>query len=285
MNTSATPLVVADGLHRAFHVARGADPVVAVDDVSFTIEAGEALGLVGESGSGKSTIARILAGLERADSGSLRVAGIDRRTVGHGAAARLARARQVQMVFQDPYGSLDRRLTVEQTLTHAMRLHGLAGGRDAKGGAAELLERVRLSATQARLKPYQLSGGQRQRVAIARALAVEPAVLVLDEAVSALDVSVQAQILELLDEIRRESRISLLFVSHDLAVVDEVTDRVLVLFGGAVVEEGRTQDVLRKPAHPYTRLLIASVPGPGWDPHDVIARRAAFELSRSDAST
>lgn len=283
MSTASTPLVVADSLRRTFQPARGAEPVVAVDDVSFTIAAGESLGLVGESGSGKSTIARILAGLERADAGSLTVDGRDRLARARGRSARLDRARQVQMVFQDPYGSLDRRLTVEQTLAHAMRLHGLSARTEVRSRVAELLDRVRLASAQGALKPHQLSGGQRQRVAIARAIAVSPSVLVLDEAVSALDVSVQAQILELLGEIRRDSGIALLFVSHDLAVVDEVTDRTLVLFHGRVAEHGATHDVLRAPRHAYTQLLVSSVAGPGWDPHEVIERRAAFER-QADAS-
>ncbi|MEF3405401.1 ABC transporter ATP-binding protein [Agromyces sp. CCNWLW203] len=280
MSDVRSPLVVAHGLRRTFQPGGRRDPVVAVDDVSFEIEAGGSLGLVGESGSGKSTIARILAGLERADAGSLTLGGADRLVRSRGRQARLERARQVQMVFQDPYGSLDRRLTVEQTLMHAMRLHGMATRAEAPARVAELLDRVRLAAKHGTLKPHQLSGGQRQRVAIARAIAVAPSVLVLDEAVSALDVSVQAQILELLGEIRRDSGIALLFVSHDLAVVDEVTDRTLVLFHGGVVEEGTTHDVLRAPQHAYTRLLVSSVAGPGWDPHEVIGRRSAFERSR-----
>ncbi|GLU88857.1 ABC transporter ATP-binding protein [Agromyces sp. NBRC 114283] len=273
-------LVEAAGLRRAFRMPKGQEPVVAANDVSFRIAAGEVLGLVGESGSGKSTIARMLVGLERADAGSLRIAGADRFAPARGRAARLARARQAQMVFQDPYGSLDRRLSVQQALVAAMRLHGLADRAGARRRAGELLDRVRLTAEQGGLRPHQLSGGQRQRVAIARALAVSPTLLVLDEAVSALDVSVQAQILELVDEIRRDEGIAVLFVSHDLAVVDEIADRVLVLYRGDVVEEGAASAVFRAPEHPYTRLLVSSVPGPGWDPHEVIARRREFDAAR-----
>lgn len=278
MTTPVSPLIEVAGLRRSFRMQRGADPVIAVDDVSFTIAAGESLGLVGESGSGKSTIARIVVGLERADAGTLTIAGIDRLTARRGRRARLARARQAQMVFQDPYGSLDRRLTVEKSLAQAIRLHeGARSSRSAvEARVATLLDQMRLSGAQGRLKPHQLSGGQRQRVAIARALAVSPSLLVLDEAVSALDVSVQAQVLEILREIKKESGIALLFVSHDLAVVDEITDRVLVLFGGKVVESGSTNAVLRAPEHAYTQLLVSSVPGPGWDPDEVIRRRAAF---------
>jgi len=275
-------VVVADRLTRAFDLGRGTPPVVAANGVSFRIPRGGALGLVGESGSGKSTIARIVVGLERADSGALTIDGVDRFAPVRGPAARRARARQAQMVFQDPYGSLDRRLTVEQALVAAVRLHGGVARGDARSRAAELLDRVRLGSAHAASKPHQLSGGQRQRVAIARALAMSPSLLVLDEAVSALDVSVQAQILELVGEVRRDAGIAVLFVSHDLAVVDEVTDHVLVLFRGDVVEAGETRAMLRSPEHPYTQLLMSSVPGPGWDPHEVVKRRRAFDLAAAE---
>lgn len=252
--------------------------VKALNGVSFEVQAGRSLGIVGESGSGKSTIARLVMALDKPTSGRIELLGRDLNQL---SAAELRTARRdFQMVFQDPYGSLDRRLSVQQALVAAMRLHGLADREGARRRAGELLDRVRLTEEQGALRPHQLSGGQRQRVAIARALAVSPTLLVLDEAVSALDVSVQAQILELVDEIRREAGIAVLFVSHDLAVVDEIADRVLVLYRGDVVEEGPASAVFRAPEHAYTRLLVSSVPGPGWDPHEVIARRREFDAAR-----
>lgn len=269
-------LVEVSELYRAFRMGPGTERVVAVNNVSFAIESGEALGLVGESGSGKSTIARILVGLERADAGSAVIDGIDRLSRPRGRAERLARARAVQMVFQDPNGSLDRRLTVREALRRTLRLREQGTGSHPDRTICELLDRVRLTGRHADAKPHELSGGQRQRVAIARALAVSPRLVVLDEAVSALDVSVQAQVLELLAEIQRESGVSYLFVSHDLAVIRELCSRVLVLFRGTVVEQGETGHVLRSPQHPYSQLLIASTPGPGWDPERVVRDRMTF---------
>ncbi len=276
-------LVKVQNLQRVFRMGRGAEDVHAVDHVSFGIDAGEALGLVGESGSGKSTIARILVGLERADGGSVMVDGVDRLNRPRGRAERLARARAVQMVFQDPNGSLDRRLTVTEMLRRTLRLREGAGGgkKQQQDEVLQLLDRVRLTARHAAAKPHELSGGQRQRVAIARALAVSPKLVVLDEAVSALDVSVQAQVLELLAEIQRESGVSYLFVSHDLAVISELCTRVLVLFRGAVVESGETKRVLTEPRHAYSQLLIASAPGPGWDPESVVQARLTFTQQMS----
>lgn len=273
---SAAPCLVATKLRRSFELARGAAPIVAVDDVSFTIARGESLGLVGESGSGKSTIARILAGLERADGGQLTVDGEDRLSRRRGGVARLRRAREIQMVFQDPFASLDRRLTAGETLELVLRLHGNGDRLARRSRVEELFDQVGLRQNLADQKPHQLSGGQLQRVAIARALAAEPTILVLDEAVSALDVSVQAQVLRLLDEIRRNTGVGLLFVTHDLAVVSEVSDRLLVLHGGRVVEEGPTGTVLASPQRSYTQMLISSAPGEGWDPEEVIERRRAL---------
>ncbi|PII88199.1 ABC transporter ATP-binding protein [Leucobacter sp. OLJS4] len=270
-------LVEVEGLNRTFRAKRGGTPVVAVDDVGFRIAAGEALGLVGESGSGKSTIARILMGLERADSGRVEIDGVDRLARSRGRTERLARARSVQMVFQDPNGTLDRHLTVGETLRRALVAHRMLPSRSAVSArVGELLDRVRLTERHGRAKPHELSGGQRQRIAIARALALEPRLVVLDEAVSALDVSVQAQVLDLLAEIQRDSGVGYLFVSHDLAVIQQLCQRSLVLFRGRVVEQGETDRVFAAPEHPYTRLLVASTPGPGWDPERVVEARLSF---------
>ncbi|MCG6497986.1 ABC transporter ATP-binding protein [Kitasatospora sp. A2-31] len=261
------PVLEAVGLHRAYGSIR------AVDDVSFSLAEGGSLGVVGESGSGKTTTARIVVGLERADSGRVLVHGRDRTE--HRRADRLARAREVQMVFQDPYQSLDPRTTVGAVLRETLRLH--FPDADHPRRIAELLDQVGLGEREAGALPRQLSGGQRQRVAIARALAVEPAVLVLDEAVAALDVSVQAQILNLLADIREQTGIGYLFITHDLGVVRCVTDDVIVMRHGEVVESGRTSEVLARPRHPYTRLLLDSVPRPGWDPRSIVAARRALE--------
>jgi len=242
----------------------------AVNDVSFTLSAGQSLGIVGESGSGKTTTARIVAGLERPDAGKVLVHG-----VGRDRHRRLARARQIQMVFQDPFLSLDPRLTVAATLKEALRLHFPKA--DHSERVDELLQQVGLGPREAGARPRQLSGGQRQRVAIARALAVEPQVLVLDEAVASLDVSVQAQILNLLADIREATGVAYLFITHDLGVVRCVTDDVLVMRRGRVVERGPTAAVMAAPSHPYTALLLASLPRPGWDPHAIAAQRKSLD--------
>ncbi|MGK4585391.1 ABC transporter ATP-binding protein [Kitasatospora sp. HPMI-4] len=265
--TSGTVLEVT-GLRRTFGAVR------AVDDVSFTLAAGGSLGIVGESGSGKTTTARIIVGLEQADEGQVTVQDRARTGRARGRAERLARAREVQMVFQDPYLSLDPRTSVEAVLRETLRLH--FPGTDHGARIRELLDQVGLGTRAADALPRQLSGGQRQRVAIARALAVEPAVVVLDEAVAALDVSVQAQVLNLLADIREQTGVGYLFITHDLGVVRCVTDDVIVMRHGRIVEAGPTAQVLGSPQHAYTRLLLESVPRPGWDPDRIAAARRAL---------
>jgi len=264
----------ATGLTKSYRTGRGLSPVVVVDDVSFSVPPGGSLGVVGESGSGKSTIARMVVGLLKPDSGEVSVDGRKRPYRERGNAARLRRAKEIQMVFQDPYGSLDRRLSVERALRDV--LSRLRPDADIGREVGDLMDRVGLARQLLPSRPHQLSGGQRQRLAIAKALAVAPSVLVLDEAVSALDVSVQAQILALLNEIRHDLDVGLVFVSHDLAVVGEVSDEVLVMYRGKAVEHRPTADVLRRPEHPYTEMLLSSAPGPGWEPERVAELRAKF---------
>jgi oligopeptide/dipeptide ABC transporter ATP-binding protein len=235
-------------------------PVLAVDAVSFAVARGETLGIVGESGSGKSTTARLLLRLIEPTSGEIRLNGEDLR--GLSADELRRRRRGMQMVFQDPFASLNPRLSVGYQLAEPLRVHGLCGGAEAEARVASLLTRVGLSPSHARSYPHQFSGGQRQRIAIARALAVEPDLIVADEAVSALDVSVRAQILNLLDDIRREAKLSMVFISHDLGVVRHVADRVAVMFLGRIVEIGPVAEVFATPRHPYTRELLEAMPIP-----------------------
>jgi ABC-type glutathione transport system ATPase component len=243
---------------------RGAQGQLVVDDVGFELARGGSLAVVGESGSGKTTIARIVAGLESATSGTIRIDGqpvdVGRR------APRKRAARVVQMVFQDPFASLDPRQQIAAGLRELLIRHFDLDKQQVHDRVRALLDQVGLDERHASKLPRALSGGERQRVAIARALALEPKILILDEAVAALDVSIQAQVLNLLTDIRHSSDVSYLFVSHDLAVVRQVTDTCLVLNRGRVVEQGPTPHVLDNPRDPYTRRLIEAVPRPGWKP-------------------
>jgi oligopeptide transport system ATP-binding protein len=240
--------------------------LVAVGGVSFTVPQARSLAIVGESGSGKTTIARMIVGLERPTAGSIAACGRDRSTPTRSAKERRRRGSEVQIVFQDPYTSLDPRQTAEATIDEVLKLHhGWASPRR-KARIEELTELVGLDQRQARALPRALSGGQRQRVAIARALAAEPRVLILDESVAALDVSIQAQVLNLLADIRDSTGVSYVLISHDLAVVRQLTDDAIVLHRGVVVEQGPTARVLDDPQDDYTKRLRASVPRPGWKP-------------------
>ncbi|CCD85955.1 putative oligopeptide ABC transporter (ATP-binding protein) [Bradyrhizobium sp. ORS 285] len=256
----AQPLLRVDGLTKHFPVRGGLfgarKTVRAVDDVSFNIGKGETVGIVGESGCGKSTTARLLMHLMDRDAGEII---FDGRQVGHEISLRELR-RGMQMVFQDSYASLNPRLTIEESIAFGPKVHGMADGA-ARALARELLGKVGLRPeTFANRYPHEISGGQRQRVNIARALALSPRLVILDEAVSALDKSVEAQVLNLLMDLKREFGLTYLFISHDLNVINYISDRVLVMYLGEVVELGPVEQVWAKPAHPYTRALLAAMP-------------------------
>ncbi|MBM3517876.1 MAG: ATP-binding cassette domain-containing protein [Alphaproteobacteria bacterium] len=234
--------------------------VHAVDDVSFTVGREETFGLVGESGSGKSTIGKLIARLIEPTGGTMLLDGEDWLAL-RGAALRRAR-RNVQMIFQNPYASLDPRWTVESIVAEPLSTHKVVPRGDVHGRVAELLRAVGLEPSHAQRFPHQFSGGQRQRIGLARALALNPRLLIADEPVSALDVSVQAQILNLIQDIQERYHLSLLFISHDLSVVKYVCDRVAVMYLGRVVEVAGTRALFRRPLHPYTQALLAAIPEP-----------------------
>ena len=267
MTSSATALVDVQGLVKHFPGERGyfgmgrpRAAVRAVDDVSFAIMSGQTLGLVGESGCGKSTVGRSILRLIEPDAGRVVIDGLNVLTLG-GRELRALR-RRMQIVFQDPYGSLNPRLTVRQTLAEPLAIHRLATGADAERRIAALLQEVGLDPRFARSYAHELSGGQRQRVGIARALSVEPQFLVLDEPVSALDVSVQAQVLNLLADLQQRRRLTYLFIAHDLAVVKHVADHVAVMYLGKIVERAPAAALYAAPRHPYTASLLSAVPVP-----------------------
>jgi oligopeptide/dipeptide ABC transporter ATP-binding protein len=259
------PLLEVLDLVKHFPIRRGifgheTGQVRAVDGVSFDVRQGETLGLVGESGCGKTTTGRCILRLIEPTSGTVRFDGQD--------ITRLSRRdlrplrRQMQVVFQDPYSSLNPRLTVGSMLGEALEIHGLARGAKARTRVAELLELVGLSPDHARRYPHEFSGGQRQRIGVARALAVEPRLIVADEPVSALDVSIQAQILNLLQDLQSRMGLTYLFVAHDLSVIEHVSDRVAVMYLGRIVELAGAEALYRAPRHPYTLSLLSAIPVP-----------------------
>jgi oligopeptide transport system ATP-binding protein len=233
--------------------------VKAVDDVSFSLAPGETLGLVGESGCGKTTLGRAVVRLIEPTAGSVWFEGEDLARM-NGSELR-ARRQKFQMIFQDPFGSLNPRMTVEDIVGEALDIHGLAENQSARRArVTDLLEAVGLDAVYAQRYPHEFSGGQRQRIGIARALAVEPKLIVCDEPVSALDVSVQAQIINLLQDLQQRHGIAYLFIAHDLAVVEHISRRVMVMYLGKVVELAEAKAIIRAPKHPYTQALISAVP-------------------------
>jgi peptide/nickel transport system ATP-binding protein len=259
----AQPLLRVENLKKYFPIRGGllnqtVATVQAVDDISFSVRKGETLGIVGESGCGKSTTARLLMRLIEPDAGSIVFDGD--MVGGPGGITVNEMRRQMQMVFQDSYTSLNPRMTMTESIAYAPRMHGL-GRKEAHERAEGLLARVGLNPRQyARRYPHELSGGQRQRVNIARALALEPRLVILDEAVAALDKSVEAQVLNLLGELKEIFSLTYLFISHDLNVVEYMSDRVMVMYLGQVVETGPVEEIYRHPRHPYTRALFASKP-------------------------
>jgi peptide/nickel transport system ATP-binding protein len=256
-----TPALEVAHLVRTFRRSDGRT-VTAVDDVSFTLERDETLGLVGESGCGKSTLARALMQLPPPTSGTVKISGQDLSNLS--SSARRELRRRLQMVFQDPISSLNPRRRIADVVAEPLAIWGGGSAEENRKRVADTLSEVGFDAeTVGSRRPHEMSGGQCQRVAIARALMLEPTVLVLDEPVSALDVSVQAQILNLLLDIKSRRSFSMIFISHDLAVIRNICDRVAVMYLGKIVEIGKTEDVYRNPQHPYTRALLGSVLAPG----------------------
>lgn len=258
----SVPILEVTGLSKVYSASAGLfrrrNSATVVNDVSFRIEKGSTFGLVGESGSGKSTIGRAVLRLIEPDAGTIRFDGIDIRALDADALKRLRR--RMQIIFQDPFSSLDPRVRIGRAIAEPIRLHGLRSGAALDRRVDELLDLVGLASHHRHRFLHEFSGGQRQRIAIARALAVEPELIVCDEPVSALDVSIQAQVLNLLEELRQRLGVSFLFISHDMAVVRHFASHVGVLYAGTLIETGPAAEVFSHPRHPYTRMLLAATP-------------------------
>jgi oligopeptide transport system ATP-binding protein len=274
--TGADALLEVSDLVKHFPIKRGllidheVDRVRAVDGVSLSLARGETLGLVGESGSGKSTLCRAILQLVKPTSGSVRFEGQEIAGLSHRRMRPLRR--QMQMIFQDPYASLNPRKRVGQIVGDPLRLQGLASGAELRGRVQDLLERVGLPPDSFNRFPHEFSGGQRQRIGIARAVAVRPKLILADEPVSALDVSIRAQIINLLADLQAELGLAFVFVAHDIGVVRHVSDRIAVMHDGKVVEQGPADRICEQPTHPYTKSLLSAVPVP--DPRESRRRMA-----------
>ena len=259
----AQVLVSVRSLRKHFPIHRGifrreVGAIRAVDDLSFDIRRGETLGLVGESGSGKSTTGRVMLALDKPTGGEVSFGGKDIASLSAGELQRVRQ--QIQFIFQDPYASLNPRMRIGKAVREPLDIHNLGSPRQRDARVSELLEMVGLDASYVRRFPHEFSGGQRQRIGIARALATEPSFIVADEPISALDVSIQAQIVNLLDDLKDELGLTYLFIAHDLSMVRHLSDRVAVMYLGRLVETGSCSDVFQSPRHPYTRALMAAMP-------------------------
>jgi oligopeptide/dipeptide ABC transporter ATP-binding protein len=275
----AVPLLEVRGLTQHFPIRTGifrrvTGKVRALDDVSFRVERGDAVGIVGESGSGKTTVARAIMRLNRPTAGEIRLGGVDIAKLDRKALRPYRR--RMQIIFQDPYASLNPRLRVRAIIGEAFAIHGIGTRAERTARTEALLAKVGLSTDAMRRFPHEFSGGQRQRIGIARALAVEPDLLIADEPVSALDVSIQAQVVNLLKDLRQELGVTLLFIAHDLAVVRYISNRILVMYLGRVMEIAPTRLLFERPRHPYTEALLAAVPTPDPD------RRVEREVLQGD---
>ena len=280
---SQTPLLKVKNLKKYFPVygqglvKRQIDTIKAVDDVSFDLMPGETLGLVGESGSGKTTCARTILRAFKPTSGEVlfqsRQGEVDLAKLSEKALKPLRQ--DMQMIFQDPFSSLNPRMTVGDIVGEPLIIHNLAKGKELENRVSEILEKVGLSPEYRTRYPHAFSGGQRQRIGIARALIMEPALVVADEAVSALDVSVQAQVINLLEDLQEDLNLTYIFVAHDLSVVRHICNRVAVMYKGKIVELSETEDLFNAPKHPYTKMLLSAIPSP--DPDQKLRPIASFE--------